>query len=454
MSTVQPRDDNTPPTSLRASCDRCRSQKLRCVPSSDPSAPCQRCLRGKEPKFCTFSRRLQTGKPPGSRKRSELHEPRRENRPSAKFLPGMNTFTLSNSSLPEPSSIKKICPEPTATNEILRRLESEACLDSLWSDENTMFIDPALQPLIHTAAHVHEPPNHTDCNVFEPKETMDMQGDASFQSDLAEFLHVDQMPVSPPYTSSLQMDLESEANPIMDMGVLEEETPSLLVDLSTLLGKLSHYEKELAKLAGSTLDNYPIGDALYFSQRFHALIVNQGRVYTFDHTSDIDMPTRLLCLSCYILLTRIYLTIFKYLYTHLTQLSTPFSAWGLGPSSYSMENKMDAYRGLRLGQLQSVSVGWEPAMRIRKAMVILLDSLGNAEKALGLPATVRSALHTERPQGDNTPATESIHYEEEGVLAPLLNGRLQKKLREHERTLRGKVEDVNDLLDGLLAPSR
>lgn len=292
--------------------------------------------------------------------------------------------------------------------------------------------------------------------MSESKETMGMQGDPSFQSDLAEFPDVQQMLASPPYTSSPQIGLDLDANLVMGMGTLEEKTPGLLVDLSSLLGKLSHYEKELAKLYGSTLDNYPIGDALYLSQRFHAILINHGRILTFDHVSDIDMPTRLLSLSCYILLTRIYLTIFKYLYTHLSQLPTAFSTRSLGPSSYSMENNMDAYRGLRLGQLQSISVGWEPAMRIRKAMSMLLNSLGNTEKALGLPATVRTALHTENFQEDtDTPATESIPlFEEGGVLAPLINGRLQKKLREHERNLRAKVEDVDDLVDGLLAPSR
>lgn len=369
----------------------------------------------------------------------------------------MNTFTLSNSSLPEPSSVKESCLATTPTNENPQSVDSEACLDSLWSDEYNTFIDPALQPHINTFSHVHEPSSHMEeSDIFESKETMGMQGDPSFQSDLTEFLHVQQMLAFPPYTSSLQSGLELDANLIMDMGVLEEETPGLLVDLSSLVGKLSHYERELAKLAGSTLDNYPIGDALYFSQRFQSLLINHGRAHTFDHISDIDMPTRLLSLSCYILLKRIYLAIFKYLYTHLPQIPTGLSTWGLGLSSYSMENKMDAYRGLRLGQLQSISVGWEPAMRIRKAMAMLLDSLGNTEKALGLPATGRNAWHTSVCQENtDTPATESIPlFEEGGVLAPVLNGRLQKKLREHERNLRAKVEDVNSLLDGLLASSR
>ncbi|KAJ5090319.1 hypothetical protein N7532_009003 [Penicillium argentinense] len=461
MSTsVKPNDTSTLTTSLRSSCDRCRAQKLRCVPSSqaDPSAPCQRCLRGKEPKSCTFSRRLQTGKPPASGRRSDHRQnPRRENHVPTKFLPGMNTFTLSSLSSPEPSIVEKSRPETATSSDKSQSLESEAFLDSLWSDEYTTFIEPALQTHINTVAHVHEPPSHAEeCEKPDSGEMMDMHADPSFQSDLVELLDVQQILASPPYTASPQLGLDFDTNMAMGMDILEEETPGLLVDLSGLLGKLSHYEMELAKLYESTLDNYPIGDALYLSQRFHVILINHGRIPTFDNSSDIDMPTRLLSLSCYILLTRIYLTIFKYLYAHLSQLPAALSNRDLGPSSYSIEYNMDAYRGLRLGQLQSISVGWEPAMRIRKAMSMLLNSLGNSERALGLPATVRTALHTEKSQEDaDGSATESVPlFEEGGVLAPLMNGRLQKKLREQERNLRAKVEDVDDLLDGLLAPSK
>ncbi|KAJ5928230.1 hypothetical protein N7466_007186 [Penicillium verhagenii] len=457
MCTVKSSDNNALTKSLRSSCDRCRAQKLRCVSSSDPSGPCQRCLRGKEPKSCTFSRRGQTGKPAGSGRGSDhRQDPQRETHTSTKFIPGMNTFTLSSLSSPEPSSVEKSRTETTTTttaSDKNRNLESDTFLDSLWSDEYTTFIDPALPSHINTSPLVHGLSHTEECDMYDSKKTTGMQGDPSFQLDLAEFLDVQQMLATPPYTSS---GVDNYANMDMDVGILEEETPGLLVDLSSLLGKLASYEKELAELYGSTLDNYPIGDALYLSQRFHAILINHGRVLTFDHVSDTDMPTRLLSLSCYILITRIYRTIFKYLYTQLSQLPAAFSTQNLGASSCLMDNNMNAYQGLRLGQLQSISVGWEPAMRIRKAMSVLLNSLSHTETALGLPATVRTALHAEKSQEDtDTPTTGSIPlFEEGGVLAPLINGRLQKKLREHERDLRAKVEDVDDLLDGLLVPSR
>ncbi|KAJ5915840.1 hypothetical protein N7454_010981 [Penicillium verhagenii] len=448
MCTVKPSDNNILTKSLRSSCDRCRAQKLRCVSSSDPSGPCQRCLRGKEPKSCTFSRRGQTGKPPGSGRGSDhRQDPQRETHVSTKLLPGMNTFTLSSLSSPEPSSVEKSCTETrTPSSDKNQNLESEAFLDSLWSDEYTTFIDPAMQSHINAAPLVHGLGHTEDCDMYDSKKTAGMQGDPSFQLDLAEFLDVQQMLATPPYTLS---GVDNDANMDMGVGILEEETPACW-------GKMANYEKELAELYGSNLDNYPIGDALYLSQRFHAILIDHGRVLTFDHVSDTDMPTRLLSLSCYILITRIYRTIFKYLYTQLSKLPTAFSTQNLGASSCLMDNNMNAYQGLRLGQLQTISVGWEPAMRIRKAMSVLLNSLSHTETVLGLPATVRTALHAEKSQEDtDTPMTGSIPlFEEGGVLAPLINGKLQKKLREHERDLRAKVEDVDDLLDGLLVPSR
>ncbi|PLB40121.1 Zn(II)2Cys6 transcription factor domain-containing protein [Aspergillus candidus] len=52
------------PESYRTSCDRCRLQKLRCVPSFDSDWPsaCQRCTRAKAP--CVYGRRARSGRRP------------------------------------------------------------------------------------------------------------------------------------------------------------------------------------------------------------------------------------------------------------------------------------------------------------------------------------------------------------------------------------------------------
>lgn len=138
---------------LRSSCDRYRAQKLRCVPSSttDPTAPCQRCSRLKEPKSCVFSRRLRTGR---HKKTADEQQdmPRKGKTKFTQSLPGMNTFTLSTS-VSRASSVATDTSMFSGTSKSETQFNEdnalsvcstlgESTMSDLWDHDG--FLDPAL----------------------------------------------------------------------------------------------------------------------------------------------------------------------------------------------------------------------------------------------------------------------------------------------------------------------
>jgi hypothetical protein len=87
---------------------------------------------------------------------------------------------------------------------------------------------------------------------------------------------------------------------------------------------------------------------------------------------------------------------------------------------------------------------------------MLLGSLAGAESVLGLPSDVR-AVDSSWMDGSREPMTnpssgreENIMLFKEGLVASLTNGRLYKSVRGQTRELRAKVEEVDELLKGLL----
>jgi hypothetical protein len=297
-------------------------------------------------------------------------------------------------------------------------------------------------------------PDEDPCSS-DTKESIDLLAGTACD-DFADFLDRAGPFPSSPYTIDPGLAPEMDMDMGVSMDTLAGERPNLLVDLSTLLSKMAHYEAQLAGLDGSKLENYPIGDALFLSKRFHAILTDQSHLPTIDASSDLDMPTRLLTLSCYITQTRIYSAVFAFLRAHISKPSDPCSAHGSTHSPHSPHSLMadiNAYQGLRLGQLQTtcMCVGFETAMRTKRAVSMLLDALNDIERALGLPGSfraVQSQMSREMSQGV---MVDTVPLFDESVMAGLENGRWQKKIREEERQLCDKVEDVDYLLRSLLA---
>ncbi|OGE54824.1 hypothetical protein PENARI_c005G09155 [Penicillium arizonense] len=417
-----------------------------------------RCLKAKEPKSCTFSRRLRTGKPRGngeSDKRPGLS--RRERSASKTSVPGMSVFTLSSLSTPETASdelARPNMPSPMGQEHNTHEtFPSVTFLGGLWGQDNFM-LHCAQRDQIDALAYL-EPvtgqPDEDPCSS-DTKESLDLLAGTAYD-DLAGFLDSAGPCPSPPYTIdpdlALQLDMDKRAS----MDPLAGERPNLLVDLSTLLSKMAHYETQLADLDGSKLENYPIGDALFLSKRFYAIITDHSHLPTINVSSDLDMPSRLLTLSCYITQTRIYSAVFAYLREHLSKPSDPCSAHRPTHFPHSLMADINAYQGLRLGQLQTscMCVGFETAMRTKRAVSMLLDALNDIERALGLPGTFRAAQSQVSREMSQGTTVDTVPLFDESVMTGLENGRWQKKIREEERQLCDKVEDVDYLLRSLLA---
>lgn len=311
----------------------------------------------------------------------------------------------------------------------------------------TIETHPTLQ---HPSALLFGPdaPIHPDeCTTSGPGDSLTANMKTDYTSDVAGYLDVQDFLLSPADTIPLDVD--------MGMNMLPAEKPGPLVELTSLLADMSPYENQLAKLNGSELDNYPIGDALFLSQRLYAILCDYGHPPHTDSSSHFDMPTMLLTLSCYMTLTRIYSAVFSYLQEQLPQLLNAHSAYKATRPSHPFTSDLHAYRGLRLHQLRSISLcaSWEPA---KKAVSMLLGSLSGVEGMLGLPADVRViATPRAEAQGDGAPSPPGSIGErtvlfEEGLIIALTNGRLYKNVRKQVRELRGKIEEVDDFLKELL----
>ncbi|RDW59234.1 hypothetical protein BP5796_12158 [Coleophoma crateriformis] len=380
---------------------------------------------------------------------------RKEKEASMPALPGMAMFSLSAPSSPECTAAEthpaldspwtKSKTRPSGPNDN-PPTASHAPAD-LWDYDSTalhsMSLDLTLQQSSHRlfgtdAAVYPDESNHSD-----PRDGVAVSMKAGGTFDFGDFL------LSPPETILTDMD--------MDIEMLAVDKPDPVADLTALLSKMSPYEHQLSKLSGGEFDNYPIGDALFLSQRFYNTLSDYGRISRLDSSSHLDIPTMLLRLSCYMTLTRIYSSIFGYLHDHLSQLRDlrpVHSAHEASRLAQPFKADVQAFRGLRFSQLRPICLcaSWDPA---KKAMSMLLGSLADAEGVLGLPPDVRVVtplrpeVYGDGPMSPKENGDELPGLLEGGLMVALTNGRLYKTVKEQASELREKVKMVGDLLDGI-----
>ncbi|KAI0882954.1 uncharacterized protein GGS22DRAFT_180973 [Annulohypoxylon maeteangense] len=427
---------------LRASCDRCRAQKLRCVPSSstDSTVPCMRCLRLKTPVMCTFSQRLQM-----RRSRKNTSDSDSETRPSHRkekekpSLPGMGTFVLpgppspeSHQPLPSPKINAKECTPETDVDTPMVTPEQE--ISDFWSHESALF-------------QVNDPPESVDGAVGG------LPGYYNFDMtsiDTPEFLS-ELIGVSDaiPATMDFRFDIEK---------LTDEKIANPLVDLSGLLAEMSSYGNRLHELASWDRDNYPIGDAVLLCQRFHTILFSYACSDATTAVQNKDMPTNLLIISCYIILTEIYSSVFGYIIEHIERMRELHKSAHkeLAPSlNYPFMGDIHAYRGLSLSQLRPVCVcgGWEPE---KKVLSMLCNSLGGVEGLLGLPLEARVISQGEQEKSENNRDTNALEEDEvkkptiglpeDRLLVGFSHVHLCKKMKEQAQSLREKIIKINQLL--------
>ncbi|KAL9127161.1 MAG: hypothetical protein Q9217_003914 [Psora testacea] len=457
----------TPP--LRAACERCRAQKLRCVSSSetDSGAPCQRCVSAKVSELCVFGPRSRTGRTGRCRKLSSNVESRpgmsrKDKETSMLALPGMNIFALFNSSTPSPE---------VETPDSLGSSPTKHTPRMLSLDENTVGVDSAPEgSMSDFRQHDTTALDSFSLDAFlqQPSNLLFGANESALIDDFSACGQGDGITASMKSCYSLDSSAHGEFQGIslfssstppadsgVDMDMSTEERPGPLVDLTALLAEMSLYEKRLSKLSGGELHNYPIGDALFFSHHFYAILSDYSHLPSAGSASPLSTPTMLLALSCFMTLTRIYSPIFGHLHEQLSRMLEAHSAHESRSCAYpSMGADIHSYRGLRLSQLQPICLcaGWDPT---KKAVSMLLSSLGGAEVWLGLPPDVRiiaisgaEALGEQTSRLKGTGGKKTALFED-GSMAALTDGCLYKTVRKQAKELRRKIEEVEELLKGV-----
>ena len=381
---------------------------------------------------------------------------------STPALPGMSTFALFSSPSPSPeletqnpldSWSTKRTPRMLSLDDNTAAVDSapEGSMSDFWQYDTRLLdsfsLDAFLQQPSNLLFGVNESTSIDDLGACGQGDGITASTETSYPVNSSAHAELQGLLLSPSITP--------RADSGVDMDILTEERPGPLVDLTALLAGMSPYESRLSKLSGGELHNYPIGDALFFSHRFYAILSDYSHLPPSNSTSQLSTPTMLLALSCFMTLTRIYSPIFGYLHEQLSGMLEAHSAHESKNCAYpSMGADIHSYRGLRLSQLQPICLcaNWDPT---KKAVSMLLSSLGGAEGWLGLPPDVRiMAVSGTEAQGEQTSRLEGIGGEktvlfEEGSMAALMNGRLYKTMEKQAKELRGKIEEVERLLRGV-----
>ena len=459
---VQSKMSRTTTAPLRAACERCRAQKLRCVPSSKTGfgPPCQRCVSAKVSELCVFRARSHTRRTRRHRKLSGSAEgqpwtSRKGKESSLPAFPGMSAFVLPNSS----SSSAEVDPD------LLGSLSTEHTPRMLSPDDDTAAVDYATEGSTldfwqHDARELESFSidsflQQQSSFLFGANESSACEQGDSTTASTKTSCYIDGSAHAEFQDLALSPSNLSQADSGDDMDMSTEERPGPLVDLTALLAEMSPHEHRLLSLSIERLDDYPIGDVLFFSHRFCAILSDYSHLPSTESTSRLGTPTMLLALSCFMTLTKIYSQIFGHLQEQLSRMPEAHSAHESRSREYQCKGAgIHSYRGLQLRQLEPICLctGWDPT---KKAVSMLLSSLGGAEEYLGLPPAVRiTAASDAKAQGKKMSRLRGIGGKktvlfDEGPMAALTTGHLYKTVGKQAKELRGRIEEVNELLKGM-----
>ncbi|KAF5691016.1 Zn2Cys6 transcription factor [Fusarium denticulatum] len=375
--------------SIRSSCDRCRSHKLKCTvsPESSRSGPhkCTRCIRAQV--TCVFGPRSQSKR--SSHGKSKPEKPKPELEPPQKSSPPVCSSSLAGMNLGSPGAwtpwIDELaCQEAEEPLPIDVNTAGDGCDGDFW-------------------AHLGM---SQELNMLElaPTNTYQAQYQASFDH------------VAPPVT---------EVGHFLDISEPSEHTrPHAIVQLSTLVTKIHETSKALEESPWSNvpdakqLRNYPIGRVLSLSQDFCSILgciwvkgsissdgqpsrsgssptpsaemldyaeilpsinMTQDPIPSSAMAASVDMPTALLVLSCYTSFIKLYSLVFAHFQNHLSHLPE-------APSPYPSQAALASHRwGLQLGELPSAD---ETCTKICTAVQVLLDAFQSVEDVFGLPRSI------------------------------------------------------------------
>ncbi|KAH6874082.1 hypothetical protein B0T10DRAFT_233641 [Thelonectria olida] len=423
--------------SIRSSCDRCRSQKLKCTVSSESSRSgahqCVRCIRAQA--TCVFGRRSQ------SRRSSDLRKSTAKIRESEPFQtpaessPPVESTSLSGLFLDSPSLLGGTWSEDLAGQEVEERLGtgvnttsglsmSDGCFWTELGGNQGISLFGLASPCLPADGHPPQSPvtyNHSASAVapnmaFSADDFKEGQSSASELSDrpsphaivqlstLVAEIHETSRALEGPW-SNMSNSKQLINYPIGRVLSLSQE---FITTLSCIwLAKST--ESNQPTCAGtssshSTQESSPSppprepAEMSSYSELLSSIEMAQKMFVSIDKfaastsssvAASVDMPTMLLILSCYISLTKLYSLVFAHFESHLSQLPEappPHCSQPVGVTGW----------GLQLGELRSAD---ETCTKVCTALQMLLDAFQSVEDIVGLPRSL-SAVRQRTNAGD------------------------------------------------------
>lgn len=450
--------------SIRASCDRCRLQKLKCHILSSAEAPagrasCQRCVRAVVP--CTFSRRSRS-----RRTTTDADRRRSTKKVSAGRFEELDALAADRRSVPPLTPYSAAVDQERAhpRRDAVTPAAEMVSFDHSWSQS------PMRQGLVinkHAATDAAEG-NHTGLGLEDDDAMNELQLFTKDELTLDNQDHWDlDLPpyqIDPPTTNDENRG--SGGSTFFEATTMSSEhgtTPrKMLLSLASELNEKLESLQNGPWRQGGALDSYPIGSILYLSQEYtrlatelrrsglnndtgpsdqqppmannnvasiltpESLQFGEGGTKRDTRLTGSDASDMLMLLSCYITLTGIYTIVLGHFQEHLNippesirETSWPLSQ-DLGPTSC-------------LGELPMIHA---PYGRAHTAVFMVLDSLRQAEDALGLPGQIRSAGFTD-PLVERDLAIAVIHKEIHNSA---------NSIQERFGTLGEQVKDIKQLL--------
>ncbi len=341
---------------MRSSCDRCRSQKLKCTTPSGNDGPgsCDRCARAKV--SCVFSRRRRASRAVRAKRRVDT-----------------SLQTLTPPGPATPTSFDS--PELQATRELLTQSWSRHNAHNLFYSEFGSF-------------DFHHQDGLDDLMLFE----MDKLDATQWPDMDAAALPLES---GDECTDHGALDIAATDNAALDV-VRQDDCNTMMQQLLALMSDLQQRQKALEEgpwqhNSNRGLDDYPLGTVLHLSERFstivHPFLASKGQAGSeiprssgragAGQISAVSTPTALLILSGYVSLRRIYSIVLGHFQDHLSQLPTSTMATDEIRSLVSRPTSLS----LQLGELPYAG----PNMglgRTHTAVCMLLDTLQSVEELI------------------------------------------------------------------------
>ena len=370
--------------SIRSSCERCRSQKLKCAlpDGSNGQGPCQRCSRAKVE--CAFSRR----------RRASRGDPDKPNkRVNSTATTATTPDTNTNPMLASPVT-------PVTMTDL-------ACL--------TM-PSPEVETIVESATY-----DVLDWNTFQLQEpsdkTMDLLNDMSSYDQGQHMKDLDNaflFDTSQLYSSRRSPPKQAYTQAEKALTGACGESNGMVQRLLLLLSQMQHQMSTLKERTwrfGSMcgLNDYPIGTILHLSQEFIAAAQPilggpnepfNGNMSTTSSSSEsilVDDLATVLVLSGHMSLMRIYSIAFGHFQSHLSRV--PSQGHSLGRGSVSP--------GLQLSELPSANAAHELG-RVHMALCMLQGSLKDVDGQLGVGGAVAREMVMAQLRKEGMSTTESF----------------------------------------------